>query len=154
EQTSLPPYRAPGTNDAGERTICSQVASASRTVFAASVSVPFTVAVTGRRGKAPRTFPTGGTRGQEADRKLWSVPRIHRLIASDAQPEKSADDTLCPTPGTVISWPCGKAETTATAFAVGVRRSNPPLRASTGTFGSGPGPSGVFPVGVGHCSQK
>jgi hypothetical protein len=43
---------------------------------------------------------------------------------------------------------------TLTAFAVGVRKSNPPFKARTGTFGRGPGPSGVFPAGDGHSSQK
>ena len=37
---------------------------------------------------------------------------------------------------------------------MGVLRSKPPLRAIIGTFGRGPGPSGVFPAGDGHCSQK
>ena len=62
--------------------------------------------------------------------------------------------TLCPTPGTSISRPCGNCETTASAFDVGVRMSKPPLSAIIGTLGSGPGASGVFPAGDGHSSQK
>ena len=50
--------------------------------------------------------------------------------------------------------PCGNWSTTATALATGVRMSKPPFTARTGTFGNGPGPSGVLPDGEGHCSQK
>src|SRR6266576_5514886 len=58
-----------------------------------------------------------------------------------AQSERSAVSTLCPTPGTTTRRPCGNCARTARAFAVGVRRSRPPLSARTGTFGYGPLPS-------------
>ena len=85
---------------------------------------------------------------------MFSVPRIQLRKTFGAQFEKSAVETLWPTPGTVTSCPLGNWEMTVTAFATGVRRSKPPFTASTGTFGNGPGPSGVFPAGEGHCSQK
>ena len=53
-----------------------------------------------------------------------------------------------------MSRPCGNLETTATALAVGVRMSKPPFTASTGTFGSGPGPRGAPPEGSGQPRQK
>src|SRR3954452_6665734 len=53
------------------------------------------------------------------------------------------------------SFPWGKLRTTAAALEVGVRMSYPPLRASTGTSGSGPAPSGgVGTAGVGHLRQN
>src|SRR5581483_1039927 len=57
-------------------------------------------------------------------------------------------------PGATSSRPCGKRETTETAPAVGVRMSKPPLIASTGTSGRGPGPSAAPPAGLGQPRQK
>src|ERR1044071_5156415 len=57
-------------------------------------------------------------------------------------------------PGTTSSRPCGKRETTAVAPSVGVRMSNPPLTARTGTSGRGPGPSAAPPDGLGQPTQK
>src|SRR5439155_24868092 len=99
-------------------------------------------------------FASDGTRGHCARVGAFSVPRIHARTALWEQNEKSAVRTLCPTPGTTISRPCENWFTTDRAFATGVRMSNPPSTASTGTFGYGPGPSGVLPAGDGHCSQK
>src|SRR5712691_2880784 len=52
------------------------------------------------------------------------------------------------------SFPCGNRATTDVAPAVGVRRSKPPLKASTGTFGSGPVASEAPPDGLGQPRQK
>src|SRR5438067_7056773 len=150
--TSFPPKSPRSVVEGGFN--CHQEASASRSVLAASARVEVTDGLFGARGNAPSTFATGATRGQAASLGAFSVPRIHSLRERCEQKGASAPVTLCPTPGTSINLPCGNCETTARAFVVGVRRSKPPLIASIGTFGNGPGPSGVFPAGDGHCSQK
>src|ERR1700747_1699421 len=109
-----------------------QAASASRTVLAAVAyvaagpSLPVALAA----GKAPSGARKAGLRGQLAG---GVPPRIHVRTALSAQPDGSAVTALWPTPGTTSSRPCGKCERTAVAFSVGVRMSNPPLIASTGT---------------------
>jgi len=70
-----------------------------------------------------------------------------------AQPDGSTVSTLCPTPGTTVTCPCGNCEITETAFAVGVRMSRLPERASTGTSGKGPAARGAFPAGEGQKRQ-
>src|SRR5919201_6926890 len=121
-----------------------QDAAASRTVFATAASVrprtpaaPAGLSAANDAGKAPIGFTSIGERGQ---RDGGTPPASHVFTAASAQPEKSAPRTLCPTPGTVTSRPCGKRAATAAAFEAGVRRSRSPAKTSTGTFGSGPAP--------------
>src|SRR5438445_1488144 len=149
---SFPPYSPLRLVEGGFN--CHQEASASRSVLPASARVDDTDGRLGACGNASSTLATGATRGHDASLGALSVPRIHSRRERCEQKEASAPVTLCPTPGTSINLPWGNCETTARAFVVGVRRSKPPLIASIGTFGSGPGPSGVFPAGDGHCSQK
>jgi len=96
-----------------ESTICSQVDSASRRVLAAAVTWLHRH-LAGTR-KAPRDLPHRRLATGSA-RKL-DVPRIQRLNRIGCAPEKSAEDTLCPTPGTVIILPLETRRYTGPAFA-------------------------------------
>src|SRR5438876_3787057 len=132
------------------KSVWSHVASASRIAFEATASVACAVRAVGRVGNCPRIFTRDGTPGHIARGGAASVPRIHIRTERWAQNDRSAVRTLWPTPGTTISLPCGNWSTTVSAFETGVRMSKPPLTTSTGTLGSGPGPSGVFPAGDGQ----
>ena len=131
-----------------------QVASASRSVFPTAASVAPDVRAA-RRGNAPRILTSGWTRcAHSASLGALSVPRIQLRTKFWEQPDTSAVVTLWPTPGTTSNLPCGNWRSTAIALATGVRMSKPPSIAIIGTLGRGPGPSGEFPAGDGHCAQK
>src|SRR6266849_1812707 len=131
-----------------------QAASAS---FSVAVAIARVAAGESRWGRAGSTGSagTGTTRGCDRGHTLAVTPPvIHAWTAVTAQPERSAVRVLWPPPGTTSNRPCGKRATTDTAFAVGVRRSKPPLTASMGTFGRGPAPSVAPPDGLGQARQK
>ena len=80
-------------------------------------------------------------------------PFSHARTAFAVHADGSVVSTLWPTPGTTSRCPCGNCETTEAAFDVGVRMSNVPDSASTGTSGSGPAAIGAFPSGDGQTTQ-
>ena len=86
--------------------------------------------------------------------RLVDVSSIQSCTASAAQPDGSVVTTLCPTPGTTTSLPCGNCATTDCAPSVGVRMSKPPLSARTGTFGYAAGDRFTPPDGVGQVSHR
>src|SRR6266550_1408330 len=135
--------------------VMSQTASASFSVARTTASVA--AGDTGRPGRAgsTRKAGTGATRGCERGHTLGGTPPVIQVwTAFAAQPEKSAVTVLWPTPGTTSSFPWGNSAATDAAPAVGVRMSKPPLTASTGTFGRGPGASAAPPAGLGQPRQK
>src|SRR5947209_18151775 len=118
------PLVRPGT-EAGEseKVANSHAASASASVFDARANVAAGVACFvdfARCGIVPIGGMRNGGRGHES---LLDGSSIQSCTASSAQPDQSADETLCPTPGTTMSFPCGNCATTDCAPAVGVRMS-------------------------------
>src|SRR5947209_10030463 len=114
------PLVRPGT-EAGEseKLANSHAASASASVFDASARVAPGVACFvdfARCGIAPIGGTRNGGRGHES---LLDGSSIQSCTASAAQPDQSAEVTLCPTPGTMTSLPCGNCATIDCAPAVG-----------------------------------
>src|SRR5581483_3416358 len=116
------------------------------------VTSVFVDAASCRVACAPGNAASGATYGFDRGHVAAGVrlPEIQLRRASAEQVDGSAVRTLCPTPGTTTRWPCGKRATTAAASDVGVRRSRPPLNASTGTSGSAAGTGGTSETGVGQ----
>src|SRR4051812_18988121 len=119
--------------------VMSHVAFASVIVWRAIVYVALAVAAcVGCSGPAAGGVTTGRTGGCSRGQTAGGLaPLIHVRTALTAQPDGSAVTVLWPTPGTIVSLPCGNRATTDCALAVGVRMSMLPLTAIIGTSGSG-----------------
>ena len=101
----------------------------------------------------PGTATTSGfERGQAAG---TTAPVIHEWTARAAQAgEVGGHRAVADARDDERACPAGTGRRPTWRPAVGVRMSKPPLTASTGTFGSGPAPSGAPPAGLGQPRQK